>query len=138
MIGKSFMHLMKVVTGLDEPRTQTTKNERNALASYSSQAQLAVEIGVFEGYNTALIARSIPKDAVLFGIDPFFKGKLGICYEKFITKSHLAKFRVGKKVKLIEKLSFDALKDVPDNIDFIFIDGDHSWKGIERDWHDWS
>ena len=35
---------------------------------------------------------------------------------------------------MIEKLSFDAIADVPDSVDFIFIDGDHSYQGITRDW----
>ena len=49
----------------------------------------------------------------------------------------MTKFRV-KKGQSIEKFSFDAVQNVPDNIDFIFIDGDHSWKGIQKDWNDWS
>lgn len=138
MAGKAFLHFIKVITGLEGSRTQTTKKEREALVSYCDNASLAVEIGVFEGACTALIAKSIPEKAILYGIDPFFKGKLGICYEKLITKRQLAKFRVKRKVRLVEKLSFDAVQDVPENIDFIFIDGDHTWAGIQKDWNDWS
>ena len=39
---------------------------------------------------------------------------------------------------LVRKLSTEAAVDWTAPIDFLFIDGDHSWAGIERDWHDWS
>ena len=33
------------------------------------------------------------------------------------------------------KLSFDAVDYIPDDLDFIFIDGDHSLEGIQKDWN---
>lgn len=138
MIGVAAIHYIKVSLGLEKPATQTSENERAMLVLHCKNAKVAVEIGVFEGVNTALIAEHILDDGKLYAIDPFFKGKFGICYSKLITLGYLKKKKVSKKIILIEKLSFDAVQEVPNNIDFIFIDGDHSWKGIEKDWNDWS
>ena len=35
---------------------------------------------------------------------------------------------------MVRRTSDDALNQLPATIDFIFVDGDHSWKGIETDW----
>jgi hypothetical protein len=135
---KNFLHYFKFKFGLEKPQTQTTELERIEISKFASSSRIAVEIGVFEGVNTCTIASSIDKNGILYGIDPFTKGRLGLCYGKLITLLNLRRNKLINKVKLIDKLSFDATNDVPNEIDFIFIDGDHSFDGFKKDWIDWS
>ncbi|WP_276480584.1 class I SAM-dependent methyltransferase [Paraflavitalea pollutisoli] len=138
MRGLELLHLVKYFFKVDAPNTQTSKNERAAIERYAKDANLAIEIGVFEGVNTVVIGQHIKPAGKLYGIDPFFKGKLGVCFHKYVAKLNLKRHKVNKKVVLIEKLSGDAISDVPASCDFIFIDGDHSYDGIKKDWEQYS
>lgn len=131
--GSHLMHFMKVAIGIDAPSTQTTRAEQAIITYYCTNKEKAVEIGVFEGLNTSIIAKALKPSGTVFGIDPFFTGRLNISYTKLITKITLSRKKVGQKVTLIEKFSSEAIDDIPDAIDFIFVDGDHSFDGVCND-----
>lgn len=134
MKGNAVLHLIKYWLGLEKAHTQTTENEQACIRKYARNAKNCLEIGVYEGVNTALIAASMLPDGKLYAIDPFFKGTLGICYHEIVAKTSLRRKGLLEKVEFIPKLSFEAGNDVPDDLDFIFVDGDHSLEGIRKDW----
>jgi predicted O-methyltransferase YrrM len=127
-------HFIGCYAGFSRPHSQSTQNEQDIIARYATGSKCAVEIGVYEGVNTSNIAARMDGNGVLYAIDPFFKGKLGICYYEKIAKKLVAKNKLGNKVKFIPSLSSQAASSVPSAIDFIFIDGDHSVEGIKKDW----
>lgn len=134
MIGNALFHFIGCYTGVSKPHSQSTKNEQEIIAQYAKGSKCAIEIGVYEGVNTINIASTMHSDGLLYAIDPFFKGKLGICYYEKIAKKMVANHHLTHKVKFITALSSDAAPLVPNEIDFIFIDGDHSVEGIKKDW----
>jgi hypothetical protein len=48
-----------------------------------------------------------------------------------IAKNTLKKF--SSKTVFIKKTSDEAIKDIPDNIDFAYIDGDHTYEQVKKD-----
>lgn len=138
MAGDTLLHCLLTVLGLDEGRTQTTEAERNLIVRFAEQARRAVEIGVYEGVTSCVIAASLAKGGVLHAVDPFPVGRLGIRYGKVVAISLLRRRGVLDKVAFLQKLSWEAAKDLEGDFDFVFVDGDHSLEGIERDWLDWS
>lgn len=133
MKGNALTHLAKYFLGIDSVVTQTSITEQKALVKYIEKANIIVEIGVFEGYNTREFGKHSPSDANIYAIDPFFKGSFGINYGKIMAKKEWARTGVSKKIKIIEGFSWDVIDKIPNNIDLLFIDGDHSFDGVKKD-----
>jgi hypothetical protein len=100
------------------------------------------EIGVFEGEYSEILCRSNPK-LKLYCIDPWIphKGYMDHTRKSTLenalnkTKTRLAPFNC----ELVKKYSQDALADFLDGVlDFVYIDGDHSFQTCTDDIVGWS
>lgn len=118
------------MAGLAAARTQTSRAERACLCRHVSHAQNAVEIGTFMGVTAAELAKALRQDAVLFCVDPYFDGQS----VRAIAVRHLARLGLLGKVRMIQSTAKDALLSLPPQVDFIFVDGDHSYEGLKEDW----
>ena len=137
-MADTVLHLIRYLLGREPAESQTTVAERRALARHAAGRRVVAEIGVFEGLTSAVLARAMALDGTLYCIDPFFPGRIGICWGKIIAQREIARVRPRRNVVLLEKLSHGAVGDVRAELDFLFVDGDHSIEGITRDWADWS
>lgn len=120
--------------GLDEPHTQITEAESEALARCCATANCVVEIGCFEGRTTVILARGT--SGTVYSIDPFFPGSFGIRYNKLIAATHARRNKLHN-IHFEQGFSYDVAPGFDQAIDLLFIDGDHSLAGVERDWADW-
>lgn len=97
-----------------------------------------IEIGVFKGDNADNIFNVLNvKD--FYGIDPYEEYKEYSDTEPWMIQSHLnnveriAKKKLrNRKIRWIEEYSDNALESVP-KVDFIYIDGLHSYKQVKKD-----
>jgi predicted O-methyltransferase YrrM len=81
----------------------------------------------------ALVQRTAGK---VYSDDPFFKGRLGISYGKWIAYIHRWRIR-SNNLTFIEGLSQDVAHNFDEEIDLLFIDADHSYNAVKQDWVDW-
>ena len=72
----------------------------------------------------------------VYSVDTFQPGRLGICYGYWVARTAMRR-RGIRNVHLIRASSHEAAKNFGSGIDFLFVDGDHSLTGVERDWSDW-
>lgn len=104
------------------------------IEKYATNKRLALEIGSYQGVSAARIAKAISSDGVLFCVDPWdpVNGKTNPCYAMF--RRHIDRAGVSSKIRPLHMLSTEAADSIPNGVDFIFVDGDHSWSGIQADW----
>ena len=102
-----------------------------------------VEIGTDKG-DFADFILSTNSSCTLYCVDPYTKydeyidainNVTGDVLYESVKKKLTDKYQ--NRVKFIRKFSHDAVNDVPDNLDFVYIDGNHCYKYAHQDIVDW-
>ena len=130
------LHYMLYRLGLDEARTQTTPAERALLRELAAGARTIVEIGAFEGASTRAMREAMPWDAHLYAVDPFIANRYGFCVQHAIFRREAGRSTNGRLI-LLRQFSHEAITSWREPIDLLFIDADHSFEAVTRDFRDW-
>jgi len=111
----------------------------------TEQPHTIVEIGTRDGGTLYAICQAAPDDALIISMDT--------CWETYALNVQLdnsKEFRdefckPGQNVRFLHadshnQTTFQYLKNylAGDPIDFLFLDGDHSYKGVKNDWETYS
>ena len=97
---------------------------------------IGVEIGTLHGLNALSMLQNLDIKH-LYLIDPYILYDDGInVYQNRnrdykIAQQNLKPYK--DKVTFILKTSIDALQDIPNNVDFVYIDGNHSYRYVKHD-----
>lgn len=121
-------------------KTYTTGDELFKLYSLSKTLPdfaKGVEIGSYIGASSLMIAKGLKKDSVLYCIDTWHNDAMTEgnwdTYKEFMdnTKS------VKERVKAIKASSSEAGNNFTEQIDFLFVDGNHEYEGVKEDIDIW-
>lgn len=127
--------------GAASAESSTSRAEREMLSRYAAGRRRVVEIGVWHGVNTRRLREAMDSQGVLCAVDPFPRGRLGVSFQRFIAHREVGRVPRGT-VRWMEITGEDAarrfVQEGLGQADFIFVDGDHSWEGVRRDWEAWS
>ena len=114
--------------------SQTLASELECLGKHAKGRKVALEIGTHMGVSAGVIAHALAEDGRLFCVDPWEAppGKEHPCFS--ICRRELRRQGVLGKVGFLKGFSRDVEESMPKECDFVFIDGDHSFQGLETDW----
>lgn len=135
------IHFILWTIGLTKAETQTTEAERDALARYAMGRKTVVEIGVWHGVTTSRLRAAMASGGVLYAIDPFPVGRLGFSIQNCIAHHEVSRIKNGavRWIRLSgEGAARKMAQELHGRVDFVFIDGDHSYEGLKADWNGWS
>jgi len=134
-------HLLLYLLGITKAETQVTPAERECLLDHASGRRLGAEIGVWHGVTTSALRRAMDASGTLYAIDPFPIGRVGFSMQRFIASREVRQAK-GAAVQFLRLTGTESgqrfLADGLHNFDFVFIDGDHSYEGLQGDWQQWS
>lgn len=106
---------------------------------------VCAEIGTFKAGNALRILRTLPVKK-LYVIDPWTEygedikeGDIKTVHSAYkIAMKRLKKWIDRGIVEVVREHSDEAIKKIPENLDFIYIDGDHSYKFVKNDMKNYS
>jgi predicted O-methyltransferase YrrM len=133
-------HFLWWSIGAARPQTQTTEAERACLARHATGRRRLAEIGVWHGVTTRLLRRAMAPDGVLFAVDPYPPGRLRFSMPRVIARTWVEKEHNGRvhwlRMTGVDAATDPAVREAP--LEFLFIDGDHSYDGLKGDWEGWA
>jgi predicted O-methyltransferase YrrM len=105
----------------------------------SMKPEVCVEIGSALGKSACYIGMALKENGrgMLYAIDPHETtdwNDRGAVNSIEVLHSNLSALGVSEQVTIVRSYSQDAARSWDRPIDFIFIDGDHSYEGVKRDW----
>jgi predicted O-methyltransferase YrrM len=126
------------VLGLRSPIAQHTTAEAELLRRYAAGAGSIVELGVAEGRSAKLFGDAVKPGGTVYLIDPYPPGRIFGMNMRQIVAKRVAKTRDGARMCWIRSYSSEAAQRWKVPIDFLFIDADHRYVEVKRDWEDWN
>ena len=135
------MHFGLWCVGLHQAQTETTDAERDGLARHAGGKRCLAEIGVWHGVTTCRLRNVMDPEGTLLAVDPYPPGRLGFSVQRIIAQREVSKIHRGT-IRWIRKTGAEAARELASNgsqaLDFVFIDGDHTYEGLRADWDGWS
>jgi predicted O-methyltransferase YrrM len=140
------LRALAVGAGLIPPRTMHSHEDARVLLEAARGARCVVEIGVYEGASALMLQRELGGAAELHLIDPFGRhpDALPGGWGASERATRLVLARAERKLKgnaarvsWHVALSHEVAQAWTGTVDLVFIDGDHSERGCERDWSCW-
>ena len=110
----------------------TRATTRYLMKNYQKKDLICAEIGVDYGLNAKTLLKLLPIKK-LYLIDPYQQELDSVPGEERYKNAKKLLRKYKDKTEFIRKSSSEAIKDIPKNIDFIYLDGSHEYEQVKKD-----
>ena len=94
---------------------------------------VALEIGSFHGASSMCLAAGMRGNQRLYCVDTFYNDATAEAREDVFPVFEKNTRKYQNRIKVIRGFSGEVSDRVPASLDFLFLDGDHSWEGARAD-----
>ena len=111
-------------------------NEDDAQAEFAKKSKYGIiEIGILFGSTSKILSESNPNVQV-YGIDPLIPDSMN---KKLIGTKQKIKDNTAhlKNFNFINDYSYNVIDSWDKKFDYLFIDADHKYDGVKKDFEDW-
>jgi predicted O-methyltransferase YrrM len=146
-MARHSVEFLKYLLGLRGPRTTLTAAETGLLRALAAGAGCAVEVGVYEGATSAVLAAAIAPAGVLYLVDPYFldvrlEKWLGFAFTGYVARRSVRPWSRpdSRRARFVRATSLDAARSLAlhQPAGLIFIDAVHSYEAVRDDLHAWA
>jgi predicted O-methyltransferase YrrM len=140
------LRALAVGLGLIPPRTMHSPADARLLLDAALGARRVAEIGVYEGGSALALCEALEPTAELHLIDPFGRhpdalpsgwGASEWATRRVVARALRRRGAQAPSVRWHIALSHEVADGWSQELDLVFIDGDHSESGCELDWSSW-
>lgn len=136
-----FWHFFKWLLGIAPPEVWTSPAERACLVRYARGKRRLVEVGVWHGGTSRELRGAMARDGVLYAVDPYPPGRLGISLPRIVGRRELKRITNGR-VEWIREVGSEtatsgAMREAAP-FDFVFVDAAQTYELLESEWQAWA
>src|SRR3990167_3431086 len=139
LLKRRFNDLFERYTGMHIMNSIPRGSTKFAKEHFKDKKINVAEIGVYKAYNSINILKELNVKSFT-SIDPYISdGEYQEEINQWLDKAkqyafrNIMKYKSNTKLTFIYKKAEEAHKDLDDDFDFIYIDGDHSEKEVYKD-----
>ena len=110
---------------------------------FGNQVIVGAEVGVSKGHHAKDILQNMPNVRLLYLVDPYLEGSIWESHKgpakqrileatKTATKQKLSPFN-NRTQWIYKQFEECTVKDIPESLDFIYIDGNHAYEHVSKD-----